>query len=312
MIELFRRIDRFWNGGIDDRVYGSLRLGFSVVAFLNILQWWASSDELLSSVGFNSVASAGESGSWTALNLFTYLRDPFLIKGALVLFAGVHILLFFGVAARACLILSFFWHFSCQNWSMLASGGWDAVLGNVCFILLLSPWGRSVRPLDWLRGRLAGGKRPGPEGDGGGGTGRLMSPRYGVYLLRVQVFLIYWVAVVTRLPDPYWRNGDFFGYYLLSDFCWFGGPWILEAGWLTKSATWGTQLAEFLIPPLLAWRRTWVAGFALGTLLHLTIAITTPHLTTFSLSMVMIYLAFARFKPAPSPGDPANRRQTAE
>ncbi len=41
-------------------------MGFSVVAFLNIVQWWASSDELLSSAGFNTMASASESGSWIA------------------------------------------------------------------------------------------------------------------------------------------------------------------------------------------------------------------------------------------------------
>jgi len=302
MTDLLRHIDRFWNRGIDDRVYGLLRLGFSVVAFLNVLQWWGSSDELLSSAGFNSIASAEESGSWIELNLFAYLRDPFLIKGALVIFAVVHVLLFFGVAARACLILSFYWHFSYQNWSMLGSGGWDAVLGNACFILLLSPSGKSVRPLDWLCDRRAGVKRPTEEV--AAGKARLLSPCYGVYLLRVQVFLIYWVAVVTRLPDPYWRNGDFFGYYMLSDFCWFGGPWILEAGWLTKTATWGTQVVELLIPLLLAFRRTWVSGFVLGTLLHLTIAITTPYLVPFSLSMVMIYLAFVRFESGPSPGSP--------
>jgi hypothetical protein len=307
MTELLRRIDRFWNGGIDDRVYGALRMGFSVVAFLNILQWWASSDELLSSAGFNSMASASESGSWIALNLFAYLRDPFLIKGALVVFAIVQILLFFGVAARACLILTFYWHFSYQNWALLGTGGWDAVLGNVCFILLFSPSGTSVRPLEWLRARLPGGNRP-----AGGGEAILLSPRYGVYLLRIQVFLIYWVAVATRLPDPYWRNGDFFGYYMLSDFCWFGGPWILDAGWLTKTATWGTQVVEVMIPLLLAFRRTWVCGFVLGTLLHLTIAITTPYLVLFSLSMVMIYLAFVRFKPSPSPDDPAKGAQTAK
>jgi hypothetical protein len=309
MIRLLREIDRFWTGGIDDRVYGALRLGFSVVAFLNVLLWWGSSDELLSSAGFNSMASAKESGAWIPLNLFAYLRDPLLIKGALVFFAVVHVLLFFGVAARACLLASFFWHFSYQNWSILGSGGWDAVLGNVCFILLLSPSGRSVRPLDWLRGRLPRGKRP-VRDDGGGGAGPL-SPRYGVYMLRIQVFLIYWVTVVTRLPDPYWRNGDFFAYYMLSDFCWFGGPWILEAGWLTRTATWGTQVAEFLIPPLLAFPRTWLSGFVLGTLLHLAIAITTPYLAIFSLSMVMTYLAFSRFEPGPSPGDSAERVPTA-
>ncbi len=99
---------------------------------------------------------------------------------------------------------------------------------------------------------------------------------------------------------------------MLSDFCWFGGPWILDAGWLTKTATWGTQVVEVLIPLLLAFRRTWVCGFVLGTLLHLTIAITTPYLVLFSLSMVMIYLAFVRFKPSPSPRRSRERRPDRE
>ena len=113
--------------------------------------------------------------------------------------------------------------------------------------------------------------------------------------MRFQLFLIYWVAVVTRFPDEYWKNGDSFGYYLLSDFCWFGGPWVLEATWLVRTATWGAQFVEFLIPLLLLGRRTWKAGFALGFLFHLALAITTTNLILFSLSMMMIYLAFVRF-----------------
>lgn len=296
MTGLLGRIDRFWNGGIDDRTYGCLRLGFAVVAFLNALQWWGSSDELLSSAGFNSIESAEESGPWAFLSLFAYLRDPLLIKGWLVLVMLAHVLLFLGVAMRACLALSFYWHFSYLNWAVLGTAGWDMVLGNVCFLLLLGPVGRSVRPILWLRERF----RRGGEGDAAGGAkasnGQVfMSPRYGIYLLRIEVFLIYWLTVVTRFPDPYWQNGDFFGYYLLSDFCWFGGAWVLEAGWLLKAATWGTQLVELLVPPLLVFRRTWKLGFAVGALFHAALAITTVKLVPFSLAMVMTYLAFVRF-----------------
>jgi len=287
---LFRRVDQFWTSGIDDRVYGCVRLSFAVVAFLNVLHWWGSSDELLSSAGFNSFASAAESSPWSALSLFACVRDPLLIKGALVFFAVVHVFLFFGFFVRASLLLSFYWHFSYFNWAVLGTAGWDMILGNVSFVLLLSPEGRSVRPLDWLRCLFAERRWSWYRG------GELsMSPRYGIVLLRIQVFLIYWLAVVTRLPDPYWRNGDFFGYYLLSDFCWFGGPWVLEAGWLIKTATWATQAIETLVPLLLVFRRTWVAGFAVGALFHLGIAITTPNLALFSLAMVMMYASFARF-----------------
>jgi len=290
MRDLLRRIDQFWTAGIDDRVYGCLRLSFAAVAFLNVLHWWGSSDELLSSAGFTSIASAEEAIPWSGLSLFAYARDPLFIKGLLILFAVVHVLLFFGFFARACLVLSFYWHFSYMNWAALGTAGWDMILGNVSFVLMLSPWGRSVRPLDQLRGLFAEGGSPRYcRGE------VLMSPRYGIYFLRIQMFLIYWLAVVTRLPDPYWRNGDFFGYYLLSDFCWFGGPWVLEAGWLIKTATWGTQVIETLVPLLLVFRRTWVAGFAVGALFHLGIAITTSNLILFSLAMVMMYTAFARF-----------------
>jgi len=290
MTDWFRQIDRFWSGGIDDRIYGSLRLSFATVAFLNVLHWWGSSDELLSSAGFNSFVSAGESGLWTSLSLFYFVRDPLLIKGLLIFFAAVHLLLFFGVFARACLILSFYWHFSYSNWAVLGTAGWDMILGNVCFVLLLSPAGRTVRPFDWLRELFLKRRWPGSRG------GEIvMSPRYGVYFLRIEVFLIYWLTVATRIPDPYWRNGDFFGYYLLSDLSWFGGPWLLEADWLLKSATWGTQAVEFLVPLLLVFRRSWVAGVVLGSLFHLGIAVVTTSLILFSLSMVMLYASFIRF-----------------
>jgi hypothetical protein len=292
MKALWRKIDRFWCGGIDDRVYGCIRLSFATVALLNLVQWWGCSDELLSSAGFNSMASAAESGPWAVLSLFAFLRDPLLIKVALVLFGAAHVLLFLGVASRACLLVSFYWHFSYLNWAVLGTAGWDMILGNVCFVLLLSPTGRSVRPLDWLRS-------PGSRSQAAAGLATerevAMSPRYGVYMLRIEVFLIYWLTVVTRFPDPYWQNGDFFGYYLLSDFSWLGGPWVLEAGWLLKAATWGTQALEVAIPLLLVFRRTWVLGFALGTLFHLSLAVMTTNLVLFSLSMVMVYTAFIRF-----------------
>lgn len=289
MREVLRRIDRFWTAGIDDRVYGALRLGFAAVAFVNVLSWWSSSDELLSAAGINSPAAAAEASPWAGLSVFAFVGDPLAVKGLLVFFAAVHVVLFFGYRARLCLLLSFYWHFSFLNWAALGTGGWDLILGNVGFVLLLSPEGRSVRPLRWARELAARRRWPRSRGR------TAISPRYGVYLLRFQVFAVYWLAVAIRLPDPYWRNGDFFGYYLLSDFCWFGGPWVLEAGWLLKWATWGTQIAEVLIPLLLLGRRTWVAGFAVGTLLHLGIAVTSPHLVIFSLSMTVLYLAFLRF-----------------
>lgn len=290
MTGLYRKIDRFWNARVDDRVYGCLRLGFAFVSFLNLWSWWTVSDELLSSAGFNSMRSAAEASSWAGLSLFAFVRDPVLIQVILAALAVVYVLLFFGVASRWCLLVSFYWQFSYMNWAALGTGGWDTVLGNLCFVLVLSPTGRSVRPGAWLRSLFSKGRPPGsPKSE------IPMSPGYGVFLLRIEVFVIYWVAVVTRFPDPYWLNGDFFGYYLLSDFCWFGGPWVLEADWLVKSATWGTQIAEILIPLLLVYRRTWKIGFALGAALHLALAITTTHLILFSLSMMVIYLSFVRF-----------------
>jgi len=291
MSELFARLDRFWNEPIDDRIYGWVRCGFAVVGFLNALFWLASSDELLSASGFNSPEAASATGLWAKLSLFSFVRDAGVIRGLIVLFAFVHVLLFLGIWIRPCLAISWYWHFSYLNWAVLGTAGWDNVLGNICFILLLSPAGRSVRPVARIRS-LFGGSGGAVPADGRGAVAR--SPRYGVYLLRVLVFLIYWETVAVRLFDPYWRKGDAFGYYLLSDFCWFGGEWVLHATGFVKIATWGAMVVEFLIPPLLAFRRTWVAGFILGALFHAALAVTSLNLMLFSLSMVVTYLAFAR------------------
>jgi hypothetical protein len=120
--------------------------------------------------------------------------------------------------------------------------------------------------------------------------------RHGLVLMRLQVVVIYWQAVLSRLrhPEPYWANGEFLTYFMLSHHARWPGQWVLEYESILVAGTYAIQLAELAIPVLLWVKKTRWWGFLLGTALHTGISVFAHDLVLFCLAMVMTYLAFLR------------------
>jgi len=108
------------------------------------------------------------------------------------------------------------------------------------------------------------------------------------------VLVIYWQAVLRRMADPHWWNGEFLTYFLLSHHARWPGKWVLEYGELLACGTYAIQLAEIAIPVLLWVKKTRWWGALLGIALHAGVCIFARDLGIFFLSMIMTYVAFLR------------------
>jgi hypothetical protein len=220
-----------------------------------------------SPVYFSVFALAGSDAGVTAVMLVTALALVMLLAGICPRLAAGWVLV---------------WHLSYMARSPLSLTGWDDLLRSYSFLVLVSPMGKS-----WTFAALRRGfSRMVPED----------VSRHGLVLMRLQVFVLYWQTVLTRLrhPDPYWVNGEFLSYFMLSHYARWPGRWVLDYESILILGTYAVQLAEVSIPVLLCVKKTRWWGFLLGTALHVGIAVAGRDLALFCLAMMMTYLAFLR------------------
>ena len=264
------KLSEFWFRPIDGRVYVLMRMAFAFAATVNILLWWPSALDLLSDQGLHATDPT------TGFSVFHIFNSPIAVALMMMIAVLVHVLLFIGVKPRVCLVLSFIWHLSYFNYSQTGCGGMDFILGNFCFILLLSPLGSILNKSSLKMASSA--------------------PAYGAYLLRIQVFVVYWSTLLKRIHDPYWKNGDFFGYFMLSEFSTNPGEWVLDALPFLRYLTWAAILVELAIPLLLTFRKTWKIGLVIGIAFHLSIALIAPVIWEFTVVCIATFAAFFRFR----------------
>lgn len=278
-----------WLKPVDPRRYAWTRVGFGFVALCQMLHLWPYRHSLLASGGPipEETAQSFNPGlhfpQWLAPELPGW---PALMIGCGIVAA---LLLLWGKWARVAVGVVLLVHVLVVQRTPLMTTGWDFVLSNFAFILLFSPLGKGWSPL-----RLWKTRKEAP-------LGRLetgMVPRYGLVLLQIQVAVIYWQAVVERVGDRFWKNGEFMSYYLLSHHSRFAGPWVHEWAGVLRTATHLTNLVEIAIPILLWVRVTRKVGLATGAALHLGIAAFSLNIGLFSLAMMMAYIPFLGGLPA--------------
>ncbi|MDB4712525.1 HTTM domain-containing protein, partial [Verrucomicrobiales bacterium] len=127
----------------------------------------------------------------------------------------------------------------------------------------------------------------------------LKAPQYGLVLIQLQVFIIYWQTVIQKLGDQYWAKGESITYFLLSHHGRFTGSWPVTWHELFDKINYLILLVELAIPILLWIRNTRRLGLWIGIGLHLSIAILGINLALFSLTMIVSYLAFTDPWPTP-------------
>ena len=265
---------KFWFQGEDARAYALLRIGIGLVALINIVDFLPVAIPLL---GEKGIVAAGAANSWPdTFSIFFLSQNPTLIYGVIFIAFLASCSLIVGFASQLAAAVLYVWHCSYSHLAIPALGGYDTMLRLLTLILIVSPIGH-IWAIDakWWRRRS--------------GIQKLV-PRYGLVLIRWQIFVIYALSFWNKSPDSYWRAGESVGYFLMSNFAWFPSAELAKIPWLNTLLSWGTLMIELAVPFLLYNKRLRPYGFLLGWGLHLGIAITKVYL--FSLVIMVCYAAF--------------------
>ncbi len=288
MREVARRLGSVWLKEVNGRRYAWFRVAFGIVAIFNIIHVWPYRAGLYSDVGIvgQEVAAAANPGIY--VSVFAWMSSPGAVTAVFLVASGAALMSVAGVWVRVSAIVLFAFFLSVAHRAPIAMAGWDYLFVNFAFILMFSPLGGTWGIVGLVKGSLVEGR--------GEVVGR--EPRYGLVLLQVQVAVIYWQAVLARWGDPFWRDGEFLTYFMLSHHGRFEGGWAVEWHDTLEMLTHLTILVELALPILLWLPRMRVLGIGLGVVFHLGIAAVSVNIAMFSLTMIMSYVAFVGGKSA--------------
>lgn len=279
-----------WLKNIDPRRYAIARIGFALLLLSHFVHLFPYRDTILSNAGMTH-SSAAKIGFYqltggTSISLFNYFQSSFEVTIIFIFAIIASLTLAWGKWARTTLFVCFFIQLSFIHRAPASTTGWDSILTNLGFILLFSPLGKDWNPWNlfrqWNKKQL-----------------NLKAPQYGLVLIQLQVFIIYWQTVIQKLDDQYWVKGESITYFLLSHHGRFPGSWPVAWHDLLDKINYLTLIIELAIPILLWIRNTRRLGLWIGIGLHLSIAILGVNLALFSLTMIVSYLAF--IDPWPTP-----------
>ena len=279
-----------WLKNIDPRRYAIARIGFALLLLSHFVHLFPYRDTILSNAGMTH-SSAAKIGFYqltggTSISLFNYFQSSFEVTIIFIFAIIASLILAWGKWARTTLFVCFFIQLSFIHRAPASTTGWDSILTNLGFILLFSPLGKDWNPWNlfrqWNKKQL-----------------NLKAPQYGLVLIQLQVFIIYWQTVIQKLDDQYWAKGESITYFLLSHHGRFPGSWPVAWHDLLDKINYLTLIIELAIPILLWIRNTRRLGLWIGIGLHLSIAILGVNLALFSLTMIVSYLAF--IDPWPTP-----------
>ncbi len=272
---LQRYCERFLGATIDDRVYGLVRISFAVAALINLIYLWGYREALFADSGM--VRSGADDGR-IPLSIFSIIRSPSLIALAFAGAAGMIVCLGLGILPRMAALGVFIWHVSYVGHLTHVAYGGDYVVRIYSFLVLISPLGVVWTWRHWQSKDTR--------------TDGVRSPAFGIYLMRLQLAIIYWDSFLSKVVERPWQDGEAFGYYMLSVYS--GWPSLIFADWqwLNQLATYGSLGLELLLPVFLFMPKTRLLAIAVGLLFHFTIFISSSNLFLFSLVMIPPYLAF--------------------
>lgn len=262
---------RFLFEPIDARVYAVVRIFYGITSFAIIAELWPMRRILFCADGA-IVRTAG-------LPWYLPLRwvdSEAGVSALMIAMAVCAVLTTVGLFARLSTLALYLWAFSYAAVASPAETGYDALARLIGLALVVSPPARR-----WsLDARLFG-------------QGPALVPRYGLRLIQWQLAIVYAVTIWLKLPDTYWRNGQFMSYFMMSIFSRMPSPAWVEWGRASALSSWGSLLLEATIPVLLFTNRGRRLGIWGGIVLHGGIAIAST-IGMFSLCMVPLYAAFLR------------------
>ncbi|HYF35368.1 MAG TPA: HTTM domain-containing protein [Prosthecobacter sp.] len=263
----------------DVRVYALMRIGFAGVALYNLILMVPFRHTLFSDAGMFDIDTAVEHSEMASVALFHWFHTPGQVTLLMGIVALSMLLLMAGILPRLAACIVFFWHLSYVERAPVGLTGWDMVLRAFSFLILVSPLGSAWNLRAWWRRAW-----PPP----------VQVARYGLVLMRLQVIVIYLQTALAKMFDvnPYWRDGEFLPYYLMSHNARWPHAWAAENADLLMLGTYVALVIECAIPLLLCIRRTRLWGALLGLFFHSLIAVVSRNLEPFLVVMMMSYLAF--------------------
>jgi Vitamin K-dependent gamma-carboxylase len=270
----------FWFNSVDSRIYAIFRIAFATVVLINIIEIMPYRHALLSRDGMiDRTTLLTAIGDDQYYSVFHYADSQTAVTVACVLAAAAACALGLGILPRLAAILVWMWAISFSHRAFPAVMGWDNVLRVYSFLIMISPLGSQWSVSNVLRRRQRLSLDP------------TMAPQYGLQLMRLQLTVIYFDTVWSKVNDPYWRSGELFAYFMRSfysripDFDWENHMII------SCLLTYGTLVIEASVPILL-WNKKWYwLGFLLGYSLHIGIALL-ARFSVFSLTIMSVYLSF--------------------
>lgn len=288
VLSIWSGVDQFWFKPVDARIYAWIRIGFAVVALINLADLWQDRHSFFADTGILDLATARANAADQPLfSIFFWISSESAVTAVFLVTALALACLGLGIFPRVTAIWAYVWHVSIVNRAFPIIHGWDMVLRIFSFFIMISPIGNALR-LRWNKHRSAEPKSlPNTEDE----SSLEMLPRYGLVLFQIQLAVIYWQTVWLKLSDQFWRNGEFISYYMMSMYTRFPDSAWADRLLISNVLTYGTLIAEISIPLLLFFKRTRVLGFVVGWGLHLGI-LAMSNLVVFSLIMLVPYLAF--------------------
>ena len=274
-----------WLKGVDQRRYAIFRVGFAILMLLHfacILPYAVSllshegiSPSSMSAIGFHEITGG------ISVSIFNLITSPLLVNLAVLLAIIACLLMISGKYSRTSLIYCFIIQLSFIHRAPISTTGWDTIITNICLILIFSPLGENWGLKSLIKNRLQINSVS-------------ETPRYGLVLIQMQVFVIYWQTVLQKMGDYYWANGESITYFFLSHHGRFSGQWPVNIHGLLDKINYLTLLTELAIPILLWISKTRKIGLVIGISFHVCIAALGINLFLFSLTMIVSYLAFLK------------------
>ena len=197
-----------WFGDADPRAYALVRIGIGTVCFATVWHLWPMRSELLGPYGLldpNIVSATNDDP--LKFSIFFFVHSEAVLTAIFAAAAVVSVALTVGLFSHSAALLLWIFTVSISNRAYMMTSGGDQLLRCFLFLLVISPLARAWS-LDAMR--RDGGANP-PLKDRFDPV-----PRYGLTLMQLQVFVVYYQTMWLKLPDQYWRNGELMSYFMMS------------------------------------------------------------------------------------------------
>ena len=275
-----QRWTEVWLGDADPRAYALVRISIGSVYLGSLCQLWAMRSDLLGPQGLLDLITVARDSDPLAFSLFFLAPSEGAVTWLFAAAMLASLALILGAFSRWPAVLLWVFAVSVDYRAQMMTSGADQLLRCFLFLLMISPITKAWSVDCWWR------RRSGRTLRAGGWV-----PRYGLVLMQLQVFVIYYQTVWIKLPDHYWRNGELISYFMMSMYSRFPSPAWAEWELLSSVLTYATIGIELAVPWLLWSRRGRWAGFVLGWGLHASIAVVSI-LHLFSAAIMSTYFCY--------------------